>query len=35
VETFEAHRGAAELRIVLEREDDRALVEAIVQRRPG
>ncbi len=34
VETFEAHRGAAELRIVLEREDDRALVEAIVQRRP-
>jgi len=35
VETFEAHRGGAELRIVLEREDDRALVEAIVQRRPG
>jgi len=35
VETFEAQRGAAELRIVLEREDDRALVEAIVQRRPG
>ena len=35
VETFEAQRGAPELRIVLEREDDRALVEAIVQRRPG
>jgi O-acetyl-ADP-ribose deacetylase (regulator of RNase III) len=36
-ETFEAHPGSVpgELRIVLEREGDRALVEAIVQRRPG
>jgi O-acetyl-ADP-ribose deacetylase len=36
-ETFEAHRGGhpAELRIVVEREEDRALVETIVQRRHG
>jgi O-acetyl-ADP-ribose deacetylase (regulator of RNase III) len=36
-DTFHAQRGGqlSELRIVLEREEDRALVEAIVERRPG
>ena len=36
-ETFEAQLGGhpAELRIVVEREEDRALVETIVQRRHG
>jgi O-acetyl-ADP-ribose deacetylase (regulator of RNase III) len=37
VETFQAQPGGhpSELRIVVEREEDRALVEAIVERRPG
>jgi len=36
-ETFQAQRGRdpSELRIVVEHEEDRALVEAIVERRPG
>jgi O-acetyl-ADP-ribose deacetylase (regulator of RNase III) len=36
-ETFQAQPGGhpSELRIVVEREEDRALVEAIVERRPG